>query len=235
MYACADMTMSVAFLSHATAPSLAGCEIFDLACYNASMLDLLHTIIDFLVATIGAWGYTGIILLMFLESSFFPFPSEIVIIPAGYLAFQGEMNMALVILAGIVGSIGGALFNYWLAAHFGRALLERFISSHKLDRMDAFFAQHGEVSTFTGRMIPVFRQYISFPAGLAQMRILPFVGYTAAGAALWIIVLALIGYFLGSNEALISKYVQGATVGALILVAVIVVIYILWQRKQKQN
>ena len=96
-------------------------------------------IINFLVETIGNLGYVGIFILMFLESSFFPFPSEVVMIPAGYLAYKGEMNLFLIIISGVAGSIAGAWFNYLIANKFGRKVLEKFISKEKLQKLDYFF------------------------------------------------------------------------------------------------
>jgi len=123
---------------------------------------MLADIVTWLVATIGHWGYPGIFILMFLESSFFPFPSEVVIPPAGYLAAMGEMNLALVIAAGIAGSLFGSLFNYYLAVWVGRPFLHRYGSylmiTHKtLDRAEVFFADHGHISTFVGRLLPGIR------------------------------------------------------------------------------
>ena len=109
---------------------------------------MLTNIINFIVETVGSLGYTGIFIMMFLESSFFPFPSEVVMIPAGYLAYKGEMNMYLVILFGILGSLAGSLFNYYLAIKFGRKFLIKygkyfFIKEETIIRMEEFFKKHG--------------------------------------------------------------------------------------------
>ena len=151
-------------------------------------------------------GYPGIVGLMFLESSFFPFPSEVVVPPAGFLAARGQMNLILVIGSGILGSILGALFNYWLSLRFGRPLFLRYgryflVSEKSLDKADHFFADHGHISTFVGRLLPGIRQYISLPAGLARMNIPLFLFYTSLGSGIWVLVLALVGYWLGGNEA----------------------------------
>lgn len=197
----------------------------------SDLIDLLHHIIDWLVAVIGAWGYMGIFLLMFVESSFFPFPSEVVMIPAGYLSSQGEMNALLAVIVGTVGAIGGAWLNYLIAAKFGRAFLGRFISHEKLDKMDAFFEKHGPISTFNGRLIPLFRQYISFPAGLARMDGAKFTLYTGAGAGIWVAVLVVLGYVLGENQDLVEKYLKQITIGVLVFVVVSGVVYFFWHRK----
>ena len=200
---------------------------------------MLHEIAASLVEAIGSMGYWGIFLLMFLESTFLPFPSEIIMVPAGYLAYKGEMNVYLVALVGIVGSVGGALFNYYIAMHFGRRFLLKygkyfFVKAETLERLEAFFSKHGELSTFNGRLIPGIRQLISLPAGLAKMNIVKFSLYSALGAGIWVVVLVALGYLLGSNEALISEYLHTATIIALISVVFITVFYIVrYKRKQE--
>ncbi len=200
---------------------------------------MIHEIAAYFVDTIGSMGYWGIFLLMFLESTFFPFPSEVIMIPAGYLAYQGEMNLYMIVLVGIVGSVAGALFNYYIAVHFGRSFLLKygkymFIKPHTLEKLETFFQKHGEVSTFNGRLIPGIRQLISLPAGLAKMNVAKFSFYTALGAGIWVVVLVAIGYLLGSNEALISKYLHTATLIALIGVVFITLFYLARQKRRKE-
>jgi membrane protein DedA with SNARE-associated domain len=191
---------------------------------------LLTSIINFIVETVGSLGYAGIFIMMFLESSFFPFPSEVVMIPAGYLAYKGQMNMYLVILFGILGSLAGSLFNYYLAVKYGRKFLIKygkyfFIKEETIIRMEEFFKNHGHISTFTGRLIPVVRQYISLPAGLARMNLLIFSIYTSLGAGIWVAILAILGYYLGDNEGLIKEYLRYIIVVILIALAVLVFWY----------
>ncbi len=198
---------------------------------------MIHDIAAFLVDKIGDMGYWGIFLLMFLESTFFPFPSEIIMIPAGYLAYQGEMNLYLVVIIGITGSVAGALFNYYLAMYFGRAFLLRygkyfFIKAETLDKLETFFQKHGELSTFNGRLIPGIRQLISLPAGLARMNLWRFSLYSALGAGIWVVVLVALGYLLGSNEALISQYLHTATLIALVCVVLITLFYIIRNKRR---
>ena len=200
---------------------------------------MIHEIATTIVSYIGDMGYWGIFLLMFLESTFFPFPSEIIMIPAGYLAFKGEMNLYIVIFTGIAGSVTGALFNYYLAMHFGRAFILRygkyfFIKEETLDKLETFFTKHGELSTFNGRLIPGIRQLISLPAGLARMNLWTFSVYSALGAGIWVIVLVALGYLLGSNEALISEYLQTATLIALLSVVLITIFYIVRNKRRKE-
>ncbi|SFV54711.1 putative integral membrane protein (dedA homolog) [hydrothermal vent metagenome] len=200
---------------------------------------MIHEIAQYLLNTIGSMGYLGIFFLMFLESTFFPFPSEIIMVPAGYLAFKGEMNLYIVVIVGIVGSVAGALFNYYLAMHFGRKFIVKygryfFIKKETLDKLEIFFFKHGELSTFNGRLIPGIRQLISLPAGLARMNIVKFSLYSALGAGIWVIVLVALGYLLGSNEALISEYLRSATVIALISVILITIFYVVRNRRRKE-
>ncbi len=192
----------------------------------------MQEIVNFLVSTIGQMGYIGIFALMFLESSFFPFPSEVVMIPAGYLAFQGDMSLTLVLLSGILGSLAGAWFNYLLAAKFGRKFLSKIISHEKIDKLDEFFTNHGHISTFTGRLIPGIRQYISFPAGLAKMDALKFTIYTTLGAGIWATILTMLGYFLGSNQDLIHQYLKEITIATVVLVGILLVWYFKIYKKE---
>ena len=194
----------------------------------------MQEIINYLVQTIGQMGYLGIFLLMLLESSFFPFPSEVVMIPAGYLAFKGDMSVYMVLFSGILGSLAGAWLNYILALKFGRKFLQKIISEEKIKKLDDFFRTHGHISTFTGRLIPGIRQYISFPAGLAQMDGILFSIYTILGAGIWAIVLTFLGYFIGDNQQLIHQYLQEITVGIFISILLLSGMYyrkIKWAHK----
>ncbi|MDK2090267.1 DedA family protein [Aliarcobacter butzleri] len=191
---------------------------------------MLSNIINFIVETVSSLGYFGIFIMMFLESSFFPFPSEVVMIPAGYLASKGEMNIYLVLLFGILGSLAGALFNYYFAIKLGRAFLLRYgkyilISEETILKMEEFFKAHGHISTFSGRLIPVVRQYISLPAGLARMNIFVFSLYTSLGAGIWVLILTILGYFLGNNESLIKEYLHIIIIVILILLAIFAYFY----------
>ena len=198
---------------------------------------MLAELTKWLVDTILGLGYPGIFMLMAVESSFIPFPSEVVLVPAGYLAAKGEMNIALVMSMAVAGSLVGALINYYLAVWLGRPFLERFgrwffISEATLLKMDRFFESHGPISTFTGRLIPGIRQLISIPAGLTRMRMMPFLGYTALGAGAWSLVLVLLGYIIGENEALIHAYLHQITLAVIGLVAVLIGVYIYFVRKK---
>ncbi len=198
---------------------------------------MLHSFIDWILATVQDWGYTGIFVLMALESTVLPVPSELVLIPAGYLAHQGEMNFWLIVLASTVGSLVGASFNYGVAMWVGRPFLERwgryfFVRPQLLHKTDVFFARHGAVSTFTGRLIPGIRHLISIPAGLTRMNPGTFAFYTLLGAGLWSLILTLFGYFLGGNQALIKQYQHHITFGVIAFVVLIIVGYVVWQRRK---
>ena len=197
---------------------------------------MLHQVITWIVQTVAHWGYPGIVALMFLESSFFPFPSEIVIAPAGYLAFRGDMSLWLVIVCGVCGSLLGAIFNYWLAIQFGRPFFEKygrylFVSRKALDRADGFFQRHGHISTFVGRLLPGIRQYISLPAGLARMNFSLFCVFTALGAGIWVVVLALTGFLFGQNQALLMSNIHRISIWLVLFCIGVVAVYV-WRKKK---
>ena len=204
------------------------------------MTEILTAITSWLVETVGSMGYAGISALMFLESSFFPFPSEVVMPPAGYLAWKGEMSLLGVLVSGIAGSILGALFNYWFAVKFGRPFILKygkyfFISEESVAKADAFFVKHGHVSTLVGRLLPVIRQYISLPAGIARMPLGTFTLFTTLGAGVWVAVLTFVGYMLGEHQEFLAQYLHVITLGCVALAVVIALGYLLWLRMRKKN
>ncbi len=197
---------------------------------------MFEQVVTFIVNTIGQLGYPGIVAMMFLESSFFPFPSEVVIPPAGYLASQGKMNILAVILCGVLGSLMGAVFNYWISLALGRPFFERYgryflVTEKNLERVDRFFYEHGHISTLIGRLLPGIRQYISLPAGVARMNIPLFVIFTALGAGIWVSVLALVGYLIGNNQELLHTYLHHAALAMAMLSVILAVMYI-WVRRK---
>lgn len=175
-------------------------------------------------------NYTNITLLMTIESSFIPFPSEIVIPPAAYVASKPEshLNIFLVVLFGTLGAIIGALINYYLALWLGRPIIYKFadsklghlclLSSEKIKKAEDYFNDHGKVSTFIGRLVPGIRQLISIPAGLAKMNLGSFILYTTLGAGIWNTILAFIGYLAHGQADLINKYSHELSVIVLALV-----------------
>jgi len=191
---------------------------------------MIHELAQMLVDLIFDWGYLGIFIMMAIESSFIPFPSEIVLIPAGYLASQGEMSIFMIMLSALGGSMVGAFTNYYLALTLGRKFLEKygkyfFIKESALVKMDEYFEKHGAISTFTGRLIPGIRQLISIPAGLAQMNLAQFSFFTALGAGIWALILTLLGYFIGENQELINTYLKQITIGVMGALVIIAAIY----------
>lgn len=191
-----------------------------------------------LVDLIFEWGYLGIFLLMTIESSFIPFPSEIVLIPAGYLASSGDMNMGMIMLSALGGSMAGAFINYFLALFLGRKILKKygkyfFISEDALGKMDRYFQKHGHISTFIGRLVPGIRQLISIPAGLARMNLAVFSTYTALGAGIWALILVMLGYFIGENQELIESYLKQITIGVLMALVLLASWYIYYQKTKR--
>ncbi len=186
-------------------------------------------------------GYGGIILLMAIESSFIPFPSEIIIPPAAYLASQGQMNIFLVVIFGIAGSLIGAIINYYIAYFLGRAIVYKIadhkisnvllISSKKVEKAEKYFLEYGNISTFIGRLIFAVRQLISLPAGFSKMNFKNFVLYTTLGSGTWVIILAILGYYFGTYQDLFFQYYKEISI--LFIVAVcFVLVYRSYKKKQ---
>ncbi|BDU50488.1 DedA family protein [Haliovirga abyssi] len=201
---------------------------------------MLVNIFSGLMNIVGIMGYPGIIFFMALESSFVPFPSEVIIPPAGYLAAQGQMNLYLVIISGIIGSLMGSFLNYYIALIYGRKFVLKFgkyfgLTEKRFMKVEEYFNEHGAISTFIGRLITVVRQYISFPAGLTKMKKWKFALYTFLGAGLWNAVLAYIGYLVGNNLELIKKYSHKAAIYVIVISFVIIVIYIILYKNKKKN
>jgi membrane protein DedA with SNARE-associated domain len=197
----------------------------------------MHVLVQWLLDTIGAMGYPGIFLLMAMESSIIPVPSELVMPPAGYLAYQGKMNMAVAILCGTLGSLVGAYANYFASHYLGRPLIIKYgryvlIPPEKFERVERFFLQHGEISTFIGRLLPVVRHLISIPAGLSGMNHLRFSLYTLLGAGIWCSILTGIGYVIGENQQLIMQYAHQALVWVVLFSIALIGAYVWWHRRR---
>lgn len=186
-------------------------------------------------------NYWTVTLFMAIESSFIPFPSEAVVPPAAYKAAAGEMNLVLVIIFATIGANIGALFNYVLARWLGRPFVYKFANSklghlclvdeEKIRRSETFFEKYGVIATLIGRLVPVIRQFISIPAGLAKMPILPFLLYTTIGAGIWNIILAGIGYYLHSfvpKEQLMEKVFEYSHAIGYSIAGVVAVALIFW-------
>lgn len=198
---------------------------------------MLHDFINWILTTVHDWGYWGIFILMGLESTVLPVPSEAVLIPAGYLAYEGKMSFTLIVLASTFGSLAGATVNYFFALWVGRPFLERwgryfFVRPELLHKTDAFFLKHGAISTFTGRLIPGIRHLISLPAGLTRMNYGKFAFYTCLGAGLWSVILTAMGWYIGGNEELIARYLKQITVGLILVIGAGIALYWWWQKKK---
>lgn len=200
-------------------------------------------------------NYLFVFIFMLIESSFIPFPSELVVPPAAYLALQdgASMNIYLITIFATLGALVGAYINYYLAIWLGRPLVYKFANSRfghiclldqsKVEKAEAYFDKHGVISTFIGRLIPGIRQLISIPAGLARMNIVKFSIFTSLGAFIWNIALAILGYFLTTipgietTEQLLNKveeYNHYLTYGGLAIGA-ICIIFILWNIFKPKN
>ncbi|MBS3085744.1 DedA family protein [Candidatus Pacearchaeota archaeon] len=204
--------------------------------------ELINQFIELLLAFASQLGYFGIFILMAVESSFIPFPSEVVLIPAGALIARGEMALTAVFLAGLLGSLAGALFNYFFALLLGRRSVDYlvnkygkflFLDREKLYNADTYFKKHGEITTFIGRLIPVIRQLISLPAGFARMNLFKFCLFTALGAGIWTLILIYIGYLFGQNIVLIKENINIITLILLLLSSIIVAVYILARKRKR--
>jgi len=174
-----------------------------------------NTVIDWYMEHIN---YFTITLLMAIESSFIPFPSEVIIPPAAWKAAQGDLNVTLVILSGILGSLLGAIFNYYLALFLGRKVIYSLVETkiahlmlinrRSVEKSERYFLKYGKSSTFIGRLVPAVRQLISLPAGLSKMDLKAFLFYTTLGSGIWTIILAALGYYLYTQKELLNRYYQ---------------------------
>jgi len=201
---------------------------------------MMHELAQDLVNLIFDWGYIGIFIMMAIESSFVPFPSEIVLIPAGYLASKGEMNIFLIMVFALSGSMIGSFVNYYLSLLLGRKIIIKYgryvlIKEQTLQKMDNFFLKHGHISTFIGRLIPGVRQLISVPAGIARMNLAVFSTYTALGAGIWAFILTMLGYLIGENQELIDIYLKQITISVLVILAILALCYIYYQKNKKKD
>ena len=188
-------------------------------------------------------GYVGVFVLMAVESSFLPFPSELAIPPAAWLASQGQMNIFLIVILGTLGSVLGAMVNYFLALWLGRPAVYKLmdtkfakmlhLNSYDLERAEVKFLKNANSATFVCRLIPVIRQLISIPAGFTKMPFLTFVSLTALGSLIWVSILAVLGYTLGSNQHLLSQYYS--EIQWTLLILGIIWLFHFFYKKRKKN
>lgn len=197
---------------------------------------MLEQAVQWLVDVIHALGYWGVFIMAALESTFLPLPSELTLIPAGHLIHTGAWNGPIVFFLAVAGTLVGSLANYFIARTCGRYILVRygkffFMNEEKLAHMDAFFAKHGPTSIFLGRLVFGVRHFISFPAGLARMDLVKFSVYTAAGGAIWTLVLLGLGYAISDNKDQVMRLLPLIKVGFLIGVGLIALAY--WKRHKR--
>jgi membrane protein DedA with SNARE-associated domain len=189
-------------------------------------------------------SYGTIMLLMTIESTFLPMPSEFVIPPAAWKAAEGDMNIFLIILFGTLGALIGSLINYSLSYFLGRKIVYAFantkfarlcmVTPEKIQKAEKYFIDHGRSSTFIGRLVPGVRHLISIPAGLAKMPLKTFMLFTLIGAGLWNIILSMLGYFLYSQQELLNRYFKEISY-CLLLAGIIFLIYLVIQGKRKKR
>ncbi len=204
--------------------------------------------IPFIAWCLKHLNYWVVMLLMTIESSFIPFPSEVVVPPAAYMcATTGEQNVFLIVVAATVGACIGALINYGLALWLGRPLVYRFANSRlghmclideeKVKHAEQYFDEHGALGTFVGRLVPAVRQLISIPAGLARMGLKRFLLYTFLGAGLWNSILAAMGWYIGHNysgqlDEKVAEY-SGELKIAMLVIGVLVVAYLIYKGSKR--
>lgn len=189
---------------------------------------IISVLAGFIIATISRLGYGGIVLLMAIESACIPLPSEIIMPFSGYLVYTGEMNLWLVAFAGAFGCVVGSIVAYYAGAWGGRPFVEKYgkyilISRHDLDLADRWFQRHGDITIFIGRLLPVIRTFIAFPAGIARMDMWRFNIYTFVGSYIWCLVLAWIGMKLGEHWNTLGVYFHrfDAIIGVILLAGLI--------------
>ncbi len=194
--------------------------------------EIVGYLVEILVDFINTIGYLGIFIGMFLESTLVPIPSEVIMIPAGLAAANKDMNLALVIIYGLLGNVAGAAFSYYIAFYLGRPVIFRigrffFIKECTIVKIENYFSKHGEISVFTGRLLIGFRHFISLPAGLAKMNIVKFTFYTSLGSAIWTSILAILGYLIGSNQDMVNKYLSLILIMVIIFCSLLIAGYII--------
>ncbi len=202
-------------------------------------MGLTETLLHYITQLISYLGYTGVFILMALESMIAPVPSEMVMPFAGFLIYTSEFTILGVLLASSLGSIAGSLFSYWLGRKgepvvlkFGRYLM---LNPHHLEWTEMFFDKYGSRTIFISRFIPVVRHLISIPAGLGKMSLLPFVLYTAIGATIWNMFLALLGMKLKQHWEIIQKYSHTLDIIVLALGILGMAFYFFWWRRRNNR
>jgi len=188
---------------------------------------MLTNLFNWILDLTQGLGYLGVGILMAIESSFLPLPSEVVIPPAAFLASQGRMSLWLIVIVGTLGSIVGALVNYYLSRSLGRLVIYKLaatkvahiflVTPEKIKRAEEYFLNNSKSATFLGRLVPVVRHLISIPAGFSKMPLPSFIFFTGLGAFIWVSILAALGYFIGANQGLLVQYYKEICWGLAVL------------------
>ncbi len=201
---------------------------------------ILDVLVNFVINTIHTLSYPGVFLLMFAESCGIPIPSEAIMPFSGFLVSDGVFNFWAVVILGTLGNLGGSLLAYWIGAKGGRPLIEKYgkyilISGHDLDIADRWFAKRGEFMVFIGRLLPVIRTYISFPAGISKMDLKKFSYYTTLGALPWCILFTWLGVKLGDHWEKVRETLHNFDLLIAGLVVLAVVLYVYRHLKQRKK
>ena len=198
--------------------------------------NVIAVVIGFVVTTIARLGYGGIVLLMAVESACIPLPSEVIMPFSGYLVYSGEFSLGAVAVAGASGCLLGSLVAYFIGFYGGRSLVYKYgryvlISRRDLDLAHRWFARHGGITVFIGRLLPIIRTFIALPAGISRMPLLPFVVYTFIGSLIWCYGLAWIGLKLGKNWRILGEYFHrfDAAIAMILLIGVAWYLYRHWK------
>jgi len=200
---------------------------------------------SFIQALLKQLGYPQIVILMAMESTFLPIPSELVVPPAAFKCYNGELSIVLVVLASTLGSLIGATINYFLGYFLGRKIIysladtkiahAMFLNQGKVQKAEDYFNRYGKSSTFIGRLVPGVRHLISIPAGMAKMPYFSFAAFTVLGSFLWSAILGALGYFAGANQGLLHRYYEEISKG-LLVIFILFVVYLAWKGiKKKKN
>ncbi len=200
-------------------------------------MGLVDAIVQWVLDIIQSMGYLGIVFLMFLDGISFPIPSEVIMAFSGWLSYDGEFNLFLVILAGTLGSVIGALAAYGIGYTGGRVLVQRFgryvlMGDDSLDKAEAWFKHYGDWAIFLTRFVPLVRTLISFPAGIAKYDLKRFILYTTLGSLIWNAILAYLGYLLGPEWENIIDFFDRYSLVAVAALAIILVWWVLHRLKE---
>jgi len=195
---------------------------------------IITPIIKWILNVISSWGYSGIAVLMTIESACIPLPSEIIMPFSGYLAFTGRFNIHFASIAGAIGCAVGSAISYIAGYYGGRPLIERYgkyilISKHELDRADRFFKRFGSSAVFIARLLPIVRTFISLPAGISKMPFGRFIVYSFVGSLPWCYALAYAGKILGENWLIIKNYIHKFDILIAIFIIALIVLFITYK------